>query len=818
MSKPDWPGLPDGPGSILLSDIEVDKPLDEAFILLHGGFNEFRKNVVAACKNEDYANTGWLDSIDAALAAPPSSTNLETIANLKPGMAYKATFLTLAMGAMCQTTELGRVIELVPDKKIVVEATICTAVKYGDTFRPVTRRTFEVLGSERTRIKTLGAVVFISSVNGMIKGMIQKGAVQGMRDSFAKIETVMSDCAKIHPYQEGTGVALGLPPAAAIAATVKQPSRLRNILETIAGATVVDELDSWASFLHAALAHLPFLSGMTSDAVLCVILAFFSFEIIRICLLVLKFCASAGRHPQDTLSWVSYYIFKFIHVPQNVTEVFTTVAIAFFAREVMGKFASLLPQPPSSGSRPPSAAGANNNAAGAGEDNEGQSGIKYDGYGQAIAGTNDNYVGKGNKTLETLDNKSEVALETIRQGLQHIGKLGASNRARVRQNRQDKREKIAEKVQERRQQHAQKKQQGASSALVSPDSDTAAIAVAAAADWGVPQGSAPTTTTTTTTAPAAALSGTSSTLSPAGEYGASPRSATASQFDPDEAALLDDPHHLSTEGYSGPELSSRLRSCAVVESIFENERLQPFRGWGHTWPGHFLPTDRVLHWSTNDPGEEPDSLASQEIKEVAPLPPPGWRWVEPKWHLDLSGVFSDSTDNDGWSYGLDFPWVLYPFIPGTGRKKIADFVRRRRWLRTRVPILIEVEGEVEAVMAEAGADAAAAAACNEGEISSSAVGFERDEVKETGIDSGGGSNTSSISGGGGGAVAEALQQSIGIDRTFGSAVEELEVCVGEIPKEVGLEKEGKKERDLMPAPPPLLRAPPNGEAAQPSEE
>jgi len=42
MSKPDWPGLPDGPGSILLSDVELDKPLEEVFILVHGGFNAFR--------------------------------------------------------------------------------------------------------------------------------------------------------------------------------------------------------------------------------------------------------------------------------------------------------------------------------------------------------------------------------------------------------------------------------------------------------------------------------------------------------------------------------------------------------------------------------------------------------------------------------------------------------------------------------------------------------------------------------------------------------------------------------------------------------
>jgi len=42
MSKPEWPGLPDGPGSTLLSDIEIGKPLEEAFLILYGGANDFR--------------------------------------------------------------------------------------------------------------------------------------------------------------------------------------------------------------------------------------------------------------------------------------------------------------------------------------------------------------------------------------------------------------------------------------------------------------------------------------------------------------------------------------------------------------------------------------------------------------------------------------------------------------------------------------------------------------------------------------------------------------------------------------------------------
>lgn len=40
----------------------------------------------------------------------------------------------------------------------------------------------------------------------------------------------------------------------------------------------------------------------------------------------------------------------------------------------------------------------------------------------------------------------------------------------------------------------------------------------------------------------------------------------------------------------------------VVEEVFENERFQPFRGWGHMWPGHFLPSDRVGHWGDRQVG------------------------------------------------------------------------------------------------------------------------------------------------------------------------------------------------------------------------
>lgn len=119
------------------------------------------------------------------------------------------------------------------------------------------------------------------------------------------------------------------------------------------------------------------------------------------------------------------------------------------------------------------------------------------------------------------------------------------------------------------------------------------------------------------------------------------------------------------------QLAPQLAGQAVIEEVFENQRLQPFRGWGHTWPGrwsragragggeggwplvfpartqaqeacqprshtkphthahatpagHFLPTDRVSHWSRRENDNFP-VLAGQDFQAIAP-PLPEVRW------------------------------------------------------------------------------------------------------------------------------------------------------------------------------------------------
>ncbi|PSC69312.1 hypothetical protein C2E20_7167 [Micractinium conductrix] len=170
-------------------------------------------------------------------------------------------------------------------------------------------------------------------------------------------------------------------------------------------------------------------------------------------------------------------------------------------------------------------------------------------------------------------------------------------------------------------------------------------------------------------------------------------------------------------------LAPQLAAAAVIEEVFENQRLQPFRGWGHTWPGHFLPTDKVNHWSRREHDNFP-LIAGPEFGAIAPPLPEGWQWCEEAWHIDFSGEIIDACDADGWTYGLDFSYVRHPFQPGSGKKKMSDFVRRRRWLRTRVPLelaapritAIAADTTSWSVAEEAAARGAAAGAAEEAAV------------------------------------------------------------------------------------------------------
>jgi len=158
----------------------------------------------------------------------------------------------------------------------------------------------------------------------------------------------------------------------------------------------------------------------------------------------------------------------------------------------------------------------------------------------------------------------------------------------------------------------------------------------------------------------------------------------------------------------------------VLVEVFEHERVQPFRGWGHTWPGHFLPSDKVGHWG--DRSGAPGGAVSMLFDRVAPKLPTGWAWQDEEWVVDMTGEDVEGCDAEGWSYGMDFSWLMWPPAPQSGRAGIKSFVRRRRWVRTRARLAPgdtrppDEAGEVmsEPVLVRSDPGAAAAAAAQQG--------------------------------------------------------------------------------------------------------
>jgi hypothetical protein len=96
----------------------------------------------------------------------------------------------------------------------------------------------------------------------------------------------------------------------------------------------------------------------------------------------------------------------------------------------------------------------------------------------------------------------------------------------------------------------------------------------------------------------------------------------------------------------GYDLNAEASDAAFVEEVFENSRYMPLQGWGSSYPGHLLPTDR-RRWSRFDAAACADTL-----RELVFLPS-GWAWAG-VWKKDMRGAERGAVDSEGWSYAVDF--------------------------------------------------------------------------------------------------------------------------------------------------------------------
>lgn len=122
------------------------------------------------------------------------------------------------------------------------------------------------------------------------------------------------------------------------------------------------------------------------------------------------------------------------------------------------------------------------------------------------------------------------------------------------------------------------------------------------------------------------------------------------------------------------EAGGKVYPAPVVEETWENERSD--RLTSH-WRAPFLPTDRP-RWS--------DEQGKRERKREDVALPGGGEWLwQDEWHVDMGyGKVGTEIDEDGWTYGVEFPGFSLNRIKRTYRD--MDGVRRRRWIRTRIPV------------------------------------------------------------------------------------------------------------------------------------
>ena len=111
--------------------------------------------------------------------------------------------------------------------------------------------------------------------------------------------------------------------------------------------------------------------------------------------------------------------------------------------------------------------------------------------------------------------------------------------------------------------------------------------------------------------------------------------------------------------------------------MFENQRYQPGAGgWGSSYPGHLLPTDRNKY--TDEPGRR-----KFKCKELVDLQPARGYEFQGSWKLDKDYTLCDE---EGWSYAQDM-WNLSANLKSESSMKAATgttWTRRRKWVRTQI--------------------------------------------------------------------------------------------------------------------------------------
>ncbi|KAK9856447.1 hypothetical protein WJX84_002649, partial [Apatococcus fuscideae] len=707
-----WPRWPPGTAGTTVAQVSLATSVDALLQVVFGPRSAFTLKSQEVHGNKDYLETGWESTIEEVRAALPNARTKP--AQLKPP-AYQDRFRMTScsgtsMGIKFKTEELQRVTVCQPGKRYEVESCVATTATYGDRFRCLCSYKLVAQDKGISSLTIAFTLIFIKPVNFVIKKAIENGATSGITKNFEDTIQVLGTFVDV----EG-----GKKPAASVTLPAAPQTPAGNAMGGW-GPVFTHLQDSMASLVEPSLvwtmrglgrAQNPSPATLRASGYIGIGLLYLLLSLLLACLASLeRRCRATPGFAYQLCAWSLHAA----GLPQSARQLATGCMLLVVGHTALLWTASkvrLLAQ------RYQAVRAAR--AAGANEPETPQRGIRFEGYAEALESASAALSGQ-----EREAEAAQAAAEADPFKLKEFSKyLAPENWFGVAKPKQ------ASKV-------------PAEAGSAAGPSKAPALALPNEAHPAGPSGSTPETPVGEDASHQrgmlGSLSGYSNLLSPTflgrtkdsmmsslglgsaarpEELAASTAVSEASAESPPKqgpspqkpapptATLADKPAapipaEQIPAGPPGPLESDALQLGPVLEEIFENERMSAFLIWGHSWPGHFLPTDRVGHWSKRDGA--PGGKESMAFANVAPALPEGWKWEDEDWHIDRSSAFEEAVDADGWSYAVDFPWLRLPPAPGSGRqRKMQHFVRRRRWLRRRVRPSAGLEGELSKLGVEA---------------------------------------------------------------------------------------------------------------------
>ncbi|KAK9843301.1 hypothetical protein WJX74_010063 [Apatococcus lobatus] len=715
-----WPRWPQGTAGNGIVNLVLASNVDSLLQLIFGPRSAFTLKCQEVHGNKDYLETGWEPSIEEAKAALANGRNKPN--QLKPQAIQDRFRMTscsgTSMGLKFKTEELQRVTVCQPGKQYEVEACVATTATYGDRFRCICRYKLAAQEKGLSKLTITFTIIFVKPVNFVIKKAIENGANSGISKSFEDTVQVLGTFVDVEGGRKPS-------PAVAVPETPQPP--VGNPMGGW-GPVFGHIQDSMASLVEPSLVWTlrglgrpqnPSPATLRAAGVMGIALLYLLLSLLLACL------ARLEQHCRTSPGFASHICAWSLHaagLPQSARQLGMGCLFLVLIHTVLLRTASevrLLAQ------RYQALRAAR--AAGVGEPETPQRGIRFEGYAEALETAN----------AAMSDAQGEAPAAAVAADISDAFRLKDWTKLLSPDTWFPAKQPSSQKTQLKG--HDPSAQPSKAPSLTLPrDLDAAGPSglhaeAAAAAQEANHRGNPGKVAYSNLLSPTF-LGRTKDMMSSLGlgpavkPEEASPRApATADAkplaqapsaqkiavLRPEITTLADKPaapipaEEIPTVP-PGPLEMDVLSTGPMVEEVFENERLSAFLIWGHSWPGHFLPTDRVGHWSKRDGA--PGGKESMSFANVAPSLPEGWQWEDEDWRVDLAGASESAVDADGWSYAVDFPWLRLPPTQGSGRqRKMQHFVRRRRWLRVRRPISSRsagLEGELSKLGAEAEAMAA----------------------------------------------------------------------------------------------------------------